>query len=179
MKGAVFNGFELFVLQNYGLLQWQQLIDSCDLKSGGIYLATGFYDDNELVNMIQVLSQSTAMSFENILRNFGEFLFPILHNMIKESLPAEADLFDFLISVDATIHNQVQRSDPQAYTPSIFHDKIDENTLLLRYVSHRKMCFFAEGLILGAANLLKTQIKISQDFCCHHGAKECMIRIER
>lgn len=177
MKGMVFLGFEQFVIDKYQLASWQTVIDEVNPESQGIYLASDFYPDEELLALITALSSLVSVTPAEILRQFGAFVFPTLYGSIASSLPEQNNLFDFLLSVDSVIHVQVKKSDPQAYTPTMFHDQPDENTLLLRYLSKRQLCHFAEGLILGAAEHYDTKISINQPQCTHLGDKECLIKI--
>ncbi|GHG03389.1 guanylate cyclase [Thalassotalea marina] len=177
VKGAVFNGFEQFVTERFGLSQWQQLLDKSNFTTAGIYLASDFYDDNELVTLITLLCQAQHIELPEALRDFGYYFFDILYRKIPPA-PADQTLFDFLRSVDKVIHVQVKKTDPQAYTPALFYDSPDDKTILLRYVSQRKLCFFAEGLILGAAQTFNTPVDVTQTSCQHQGDKDCIIKVE-
>lgn len=173
----MFNGLENFVTENFGLLQWQKLLDENPSASDGVYLASEFYDDNELIALVRSLCEQQNLELADAVRDFGYYLFDVLHASIPEP-PPEMTLFEFLRSVDKVIHVNVKRTDPQAYTPAIYYDQPDENTLLLRYVSRRKLCFFAEGLVLGAADKFDTKINVSQTCCQHRGDKDCIIKVE-
>lgn len=177
MKGMVFLGFEQFVVEKFHLATWQKIIDDVDPESQGIYLASDFYADEELLALISSLAKLESITPADILRRFGTFVFPALYGSIANAIPEQDNLFDFLLSVDSVIHVQVKKSDPQAYTPTMFHDQPDENTLLLRYLSKRQLCHFAEGLILGAAEHYETQVIIEQPHCTHLGDKECLIKV--
>ena len=88
------------------------------------------------------------------------------------------NLFDFMRAVDNVIHIEVQKSDPLAYTPTLLYDQPQNNLLVVRYMSHRKMCHFAEGLILGAATHFNQKASISQSKCMCKGDDHCLIRVE-
>ncbi|MCO4797936.1 MAG: heme NO-binding domain-containing protein [Colwelliaceae bacterium] len=179
MKGSVFNGFEKFVTDVFGLEKWQEIIDSGASSTNGIYLASELYDDDEIKKLLAALSGIANIESSCLQRDFGQFIFPVLYNSLIDMLSDIDDLFDFLIAVDNVIHVEVQKLDPQAYTPTLFYDQPDENTLLIRYISNRKMCYFAEGLIFGAAEKFCNEIKVSQDCCLNEGHEHCIIRVNR
>jgi predicted hydrocarbon binding protein len=179
MKGSVFNGFESHVEQKYGLHIWQKVIEESNLDNNGIYLASEVYDDQDLFHLITALSQLIEITAEEIQREFGKFFFETLFSLIKKHAHVSKidNLFDFLRAVDDVIHVEVKKADAAAYTPAFFYDQPQENTLVMRYVSKRGMCFFAEGLIAGAAVHFKTPASISQPKCIHCGDEYCLITI--
>jgi predicted hydrocarbon binding protein len=178
MKGSVFNGFEEYVVHNYDLYLWQQIIEETDLISQGVYLASDTYEDHELLSLISGLSNKTAIPESDIQRAFGAFFFNSLFSIMSQHVEHIDSLFDFLRAVDDVIHVEVKKADPSAYTPAFFYDQPSESTLVMRYVSKRGMCYFAEGLIIGAAKKFNTEAKISQSKCMHCGDKYCLINIK-
>lgn len=179
MKGAVFTGFAAFVEDTYGFTCWLQCVDACKLPSNGEYLTSQIYEDSELVELSAALSDITNQPLSVLHRQFGEHFFSTLFTLTKKHVEHISTLFDFLKAVDSIIHIEVQKADPLAYTPSLFYDAPQTDTLLMRYVSKRKLCYFAEGLVLGAANHFDESVSISQDQCMHVGDKDCLIRIKK
>lgn len=177
MKGAIFIGFSEYVEENFGLTTWLKTIESCDLPSNGEYLSTDLYEDIELTMLVQALAKATSLSSEEITRNFGKFFFSTLMSIAKKHVKDITNLVDFLIAVDSVIHIEVKKSDPLAYTPTLFYDQPSDDVLIIRYISKRKMCHFAEGLILGAAAYFETPVTLSQLECMCKGDKHCLIKI--
>jgi len=179
MKGAIFTGLSEFVEQEFGLTHWLKTVDSCQLDSNGEYISTELYEDIELSLLLSQLNKSTGLSVEQLSRKFGEYFFDTLMNIAKVHVSSIDNLFEFLVAVDTIIHIEVQKADPFAYTPSLFYDQPNESILIMRYSSQRKMCHFAEGLILGAAKYFETPVTISQSKCMCKGDEHCLIRIEK
>lgn len=179
MKGAIFIGFSEYVEENFGLTTWLTTIESCHLASNGEYLSTELYDDSEFNALVAALSDKKNISTEEITRAFGHFFFPTLMSIAKRHVEDITNLVDFLIAVDNVIHIEVKKADPLAYTPTLFYDQPNDDILIIRYVSKRKMCFFAEGLILGAADYFKQPVVLSQLECMCKGDKHCLIKIEQ
>jgi len=179
MKGSVLNGFENFVVDQYGLDKWQAIIDGGASTTEGIYLIPELYADTEIVSLITSLSEKINKDGSSIQREFGQYLFPVLFSSISTLVQEITDLFDFLITVDKVIHVEVQKSDPQAYMPTLYFDSPNKQTLIVRYISSRKMCYMAEGLILGAAKHYNTPVQISQNCCLNQGDKYCIIKVSK
>lgn len=179
MKGAIFTGFAEFVETKYSLTTWLTLLDSCQLKSDGEYLASELYEDEEFFTLAQAFSEQVNVPMEDLFSQFGEFFFPTLMSLAVKHISHINDLFEFLHAVDSVIHTEVQKSDPLAYTPTLLYDQPQDNTLVMRYISKRKMHYFAVGLILGAAKYYKQEVDISITPSDKQGDESCLIRIER
>ena len=178
MKGAIFAGFSEFVELEFGLTTWLQVVENCNLPSNGEYLTPEIYDDAEFVALASELSTLVNVAPEDLYRRFGQFFFPVLMGIAFKHIEHIDNLFDFLIAVDNIIHIEVKKADPLAFTPTLLYDKPQDNVLVFLYVSHRKMCHFAEGLILGAADHYNQTVSLSQSLCLCKGDEHCLIRIE-
>lgn len=178
MKGSVYNGFESYVTETYGLGVWQKSLEFCSFENKGVYLASETYDDRELVSLIAAVSSFTPKTSAEIQRDFGQYFFKTLFSLIAVHVKHIDNLFDFLRAVDDVIHVEVKKADPLAYTPSFFYDQPQSNVLVMRYMSSRKMCFFAEGLIAGAAEYYQEVPEIEQLKCVHCGDDYCLINIK-
>jgi predicted hydrocarbon binding protein len=132
------------------------------LASNGEYVSTELYEDSELVTLTDALGERVGKTREELYREFGHYFFPVLMSMAIKYVEGITDLFDFMRAVDSVIHIEVKKSDPLAYTPTLLYDQPKDDVLIVRYSSHRKMCHFAEGLILGAADYFKQPVTLSQ-----------------
>ncbi len=178
MKGAIFTGFAEYVEKEFGLTAWLKTLDSCELESNGEYLSTELYEDIEFKVLADTLGNIVGVDREYLFRGFGEFFFPVLMSLGLPHVKEIDNLFDFMRAVDSVIHIEVQKSDPLAYTPKLLYDQPQDNVLIIRYMSHRQMCHFAEGLILGAATHFKQHANIHQTKCLCKGDEHCLIRVE-
>lgn len=177
MKGSVFLGFEAYINETYGMELWQKCLDATSNNHQDVYLAAELYEDSELVALISAASKFTNTSVSHLLREFGAHFFKTLYSFVEAKLPEGLTLFEFLELVDSVIHVEVQKSDINAYTPNLFYDSPRENELSMRYSSKRNLCFFAEGLVLGAAKQFDEQVEVTQPQCIHHGDHECLLKI--
>lgn len=177
MKGSVFLGFEAFINDTYGMQRWQECLDATSNDHQDVYIAADLYDDSELVSLVQAASQLSDIDISELLRMFGEHFFSTLFSLVEKKLPENLTLFEFLRLVDSVIHVEVQKADINAYTPNLFYDSPRESELLMRYSSKRKLCFFAEGLVLGAAKQFDVEVDVTQPQCIHSGDHECLLKI--
>jgi len=176
MKGIVFNQLQEFVELHHGLVAWDDAILNCDLPSNGVYVGTQSYDDEELFALVGHFCEVTGASAADITRAFGEFVFERLFKLAAPEAQKAPDLKSFLLMVHDIIHVEVMKLYHDANLPSFDYAQ-GENDLLMIYQSPRKMCFFSEGLIYGAANYFNEKINIKQPKCMHQGDESCHLEI--
>ncbi len=159
MKGIVFTEFLELVEDKFGIKTVQDIIDTCELETNGVYTSVGTYDHKEMVQMIGKLSEIKNIAIPDLLQAYGVFFF----NVLSRSYPKFMDknnLFSFLESIDGYIHPEVLKLYPEAKLPRFTSESINASEMKLIYESSRKMSDFAIGLIKGAADYYKVVINV-------------------
>lgn len=175
MKGAVFISLNEMVVEEHGISVWLDIID--EAKVDGVYTGTKNYPDEELYSVISVICQKLGGEPSDIVRRFGEYLFQSLHKANPLFADSQPDFFRFIESIDGVIHVEVHKLDEHAQTPNISVDMINSNEAILSYESPRKLCYLAEGLLLGAAAYYGVAVDITQMQCMHNGADRCRLHL--
>lgn len=150
MKGIVFTEFIDMVESKFGLGMMDDIIESANLPSGGIYTAVGTYDHSEMVELIVGVSKRTNISVNHLLKIYGKHLFVILVNSYAHFFPNIKSAFDLFEQIDSHIHVEVLKLYPDAELPKFNTQRLDANTIEMLYQSERKMADFADGLIEAA-----------------------------
>ncbi len=176
MKGAVFIALSEMVEQELGLNTWLETLDEAGLE--GVYTATATYDDVEIFTLVSVLCKKLNLEAPTLLHKFGVVLFDFLHGGHTRYAESRPDFFSFINSIDGVIHVEVHKLDEDARPPSIKVVEQSEDSVTLRYVSERKLCHLAEGLLEGAAKLYGRSITTKQHTCMHEGADHCLIHVK-
>lgn len=161
MKGLIFTGFLEMVEEQYGYTVADEIVNSNKLSSGGVYTSVGTYDYMELFKLIESLSVITDKDKNEILKNYGEYIFGIFVQKYSGMLRGINNLFDFLESIETYIHVEVLKLYPDAQLPKIETERKGNNILILKYISKRKMSSFAEGLIISSIKHFKTRAELS------------------
>ncbi|MDF3131046.1 heme NO-binding domain-containing protein [Kiritimatiellaeota bacterium B1221] len=146
MKGIVFVEFGRMVSLKFSEEMLDDLLDHCDLASGGAYTSVGTYDHEELVALVSELSRRTEIPVPGLIKAFGAYLFErfLIH---YPYVKVEDNCFSFLASVENTIHVEVKKLYPSAQLPHFEINRPDEKTLTMVYRSDRHFGDLAEGLI--------------------------------
>jgi len=169
MKGIVFAEFIEHASSAFGEDEIEDLIDECDLPSGGAYTAVGTYDFQEMVTLVTALSKQTGVSVDDLIHGFGVYLGGSFRDRFRDFFDQQASLFDFLDSVENHIHVEVRKLYADAELPSLKMVSRGENEAVLRYRSKRCLAQLASGLIQSAANHFDDQVEVVMD----HAKDEC------
>ncbi|NNE73886.1 MAG: heme NO-binding domain-containing protein [Acidimicrobiales bacterium] len=158
MKGIIFNAVEEAVVDLHGPDVWDELLDRAGVD--GAYTALGTYPDEDLFGLVGAASALTGDTAANVQRVLGRHCLPVMVRQVEELVQPDMDVFDFLASVHDIIHVEVRKLSPDANPPSIASERIDEETLQLRYRSDRGLPALAEGLILGSGDHFGQPVEI-------------------
>lgn len=147
MKGIVFTEFLEMVEDQFGLETVDAIIEASQLPSEGIYTSVGTYDFNEMVLLLQNLSEHTHISQDDLLHTFGHYLFVSLGKAHPEVIKSYTSPIGLLYSIEDHIHVHVQKLYPDAELPTFnILDKTDTSISMV-YISSRGLYRLAHGLI--------------------------------
>jgi Haem-NO-binding len=163
MKGIVFTEFFEMVEQKFDYKMVDNLLNTTDLASGGVYTAIGTYSHTEMVSLVVNLSQQSQIPVPDLLRVFGGYLFKTFTKTYHHFIEKAPDAFSFLASIHNYIHVEVRKLYPDAELPHFDIENPDPNTLIMTYTSVRKMADLAYGLIEGCMEHYKENVSIIQE----------------
>lgn len=160
MRGLVFTKFLQHVDDRYGPVVTERMIVDSNVASNGAYTAVGNYPHSELVELVTALHAQVGGSTSELVESFGETLGDEFRKDFPEQF-AQKDYFDFVESVDSTIHRHVRKLYPDAELPVFTTLSRDETNLVLRYESERGFTDLAKGILQRTAEQYGETISIS------------------
>lgn len=175
MKGIVFNLLAEVVRQEYGEDVWDDLLEAAQLD--GAYTSLGTYPDEDLMKLVTVASQALQTPPDAIVRWFGRSALPLLAKSYPEFFEAHKSTRSFLLTLNSVIHPEVRKLYPGADVPVFDYDASTEDDLVIGYVSRRKLCALAEGLIEGAADHYGEGVVVEHLRCVHRGDEKCALKV--
>ncbi len=178
MQGTIFTAFSEMIIDKMGMEQWNELLDTTEPESKGMYTSGEQYEDSELVNMVVALSEKTGVEAEKLIQAFGQYLFSTLWDNCPTDVSNIKTLREFLLSIHSVIHVEVQRLHPNAYLPKFEYEDGEGTDLIMYYSSKRKLCHASVGLIYGAAKQYNEEISITHPECMHSGKDRCKLVIK-
>ena len=147
MKGIVFTEFLDMVEKKFGYDIVDQIIEDSNLQSNGIYTAVGTYPHSEVVSLLMNLSDKVKLDPGLLLKEFGIYLFDTFLASYPQFFSAVDNSFAFLHSIDNHIHVEVLKLYPDATLPKFLSHETEDGSMIMTYMSERKMAALAEGLI--------------------------------
>jgi hypothetical protein len=150
MKGIVFTEFLNMVESEMGYEMVDRIILASGVANQGAYTSVGSYDHTELIKLVSALGQATNQPPAALLRHFGFHLFNFFRVNFPQFFEGVHNCFDFLLSVDQIIHQEVMKLYPDAELPAFDFDDSEPGYLAITYQSSRNLGDLAEGLILAS-----------------------------
>jgi hypothetical protein len=146
MKGLLFCEFIEFAEHQLGEDQAQEIIDAAELKSEGAYSRVGFYDYQELIQLLTATAEYTQLKTEDLLQGFANHLFGVFKRDYGVFFEKANNAADMLKTIDDHIHVEVKKLYPDAELPKFSYIETN-NELHLHYESPRPLAGVAHALV--------------------------------
>ena len=174
MKGVVFSLLEQLVARDYGEDTWDALLEASDLD--GVYTSLGSYPDEYLTRLVSAASDALEMPADDVVLWLGRNALPLFAERYPQLFEPHESTRPFVLTLNDIIHPEVRKLYPGADVPEFDFDDREE-LLVMGYRSPRKLCSFAVGLLLGAADHYGEQLTIEQPLCMKRGDDRCVLEI--
>lgn len=175
MKGIVFNMLEEAVTKAHGEQTWEALVEQAG--ASGAWTALGNYPDEELFKIVEVAARALGLPVPAVVRWFGVQAAAMFAQRYPAFFAKHVDARSFLVTLNDVIHPEVRKLYPGASVPSFEFADLPDGGLAIRYISGKKLCSLAEGLIEGATAHYKQRASLEHPECMHRGAATCLLRV--
>jgi len=173
MKGVIFNLFERVVSDEVGTQVWSQIVDGSGVRSA--YDDDGTYSHEELLDLVRETAIALSKTTDETLVWFGRRSIPLLAGLFPTLFAGPTSTVPFVMSLNGTVHPEVRRRFPDAYVPTFDMEQAATNTLIIGYSSYRDLCRFAEGMLLGTADLFGEDATVEHFHCQRNGDPRCVM----
>lgn len=175
IKGVVFNLLETIVAREHGEETWDALLDAAGVD--GVYTTLGSYPDEDLFKLVGAASAALGLGVDEVVRWFGRNAMPLFAERYPGLFTPHVQARAFVMTLNDIIHPEVRKLYPGAIVPEFDFDASDPEALVMGYQSPRKLCAFAEGLLLGAGDHYGETVTIEQPLCMNRGEPHCRLVI--
>lgn len=151
MLGIVFTSLIDMLEENVSPEFADDVIIEAGLENDGAYTAVGYYPFEQMQRLVGVLVERTGKSANELLYDFGFYLFGKLGAVHGDVLANTDGMLNMLEHLDGDIHVQVKKLYPDADLPRFKVLSRTDNTMRLQYYSERELYPLAEGLMDAAA----------------------------
>ena len=173
MKGIVFNLLEQVVTDEHGEDAWDRVLEAAGHE--GAYTAVGSYPDDQFMALVGAAVEQLGVEPDDLVRWFGKRSMPLLATRYPVFFEGHTETRSFVLTLNDVIHPEVRKLFPGADVPTFEFHTPDENSVELAYVSSRKLCSFAEGLVEGAAEHFGETVELYQSECMKRGDSRCVL----
>lgn len=151
MLGIVFTSLVEMLEEQVSFEFADEVLQEANLTSHGAFTSVGYYPFEEIDKILTVLTHKTGKPLEQLLFEFGVYLFGCLARAHEQVLSRAHTLFDMLEHLDDDIHVQVKKLYPDADLPKFTVIERTDAYMRLGYYSTRELYALAEGLMHAAA----------------------------
>jgi hypothetical protein len=166
VRGIIFTEFLEMVEEEHSPAFLEDVIAEANLASGGAYTAVGHYPYEELVALVQLVSEKTDVTAPVLLKRFGGRIFKTFCQRYHKLLHETHSAYNLFQQVENTIHREVKKLYPNAECPSFEIERHSPVSYSLIYNSSRPLGDLCEGMILAAlrhhketGSILRTELE--------------------
>lgn len=163
MLGVVFTTLIDMLEENVSPDFADEVLVEADFPHQGAYTAVGYYPFEEMVTLLTILSNKTGKTVNELLYDYGIYLFNTLINAHPQVATDKYSVVDILKSLEDDIHVQVRKLYADADLPTFEVIDSSDSHIDLLYTSKRELYALAEGLIDGAAARFNNKIERSTE----------------
>jgi len=177
MKGIINKGIQDLVESKFGSETWDKVKEVAGCNEP-FFAAGKDYPDELTVSLVEVVSETTGLSIEDVMVEFGKFWVP---NTGCKSYPSYFQIAgtssrEFLMNMDK-VHTLVTRSLPNAAPPRFEYEELEDGRLLMHYKSSRRLCPVLRGLILGVGIHHDEELQVEEIACSLRGDPHCIMEV--
>ncbi len=150
MHGTIFTLLKRYVQTQYDHSTWVRLLEASGLSAAD-FNHKSVYPDEHMYALIGQAAEMTGIPAGELHEKFGEYLVPDLMYMYQKYLDPNWRTLDMLEHTEARMHTQVRREHVENAPPVLDIKRLNENEVLINYVSQRRMGGLAVGIVRGVA----------------------------
>lgn len=179
MKGIIINLLEKLIIEKFGDEVMEEIYEQAEFSGGAPpFIGPGTYPDSDLFVIVELLSQKTNLPVDDLVYEFGKYVFPVLAAKYPVFIENVNSSLDFLMTLDNIHDVELKKLYEDATPPTFKIEEIDAGSIKLHYFSQRKLCRLLEGLLEGVANYFREKVSYSHQQCMKDGYEECLLDIK-
>ena len=162
MKGVVVGSMKDYYISKKGENQWFNLLEHAGIDRHKLILATTPFDDALVEKIIDKMADNLQLKKELLLKELGEyFVVNSTQKMYKHFYNEFNNAKDFLLNMDR-LHVQMTSVIKDSRPPRFEFEEKDENTLIIKYKSHRNMINYLEGGTMGVGKVYNEILSVKR-----------------
>jgi hypothetical protein len=157
MNGAMFNSLARFIDRNYPQVSFADLCQKASLRTN-IFAELTWYPDEDILNLMQALSDRTDTQLSSLWREFGRETLAYFADIFGDYMGGVKSFADLVEAVNE-IHHGIRR-DGLGTPPRLEFREASPDHFEIRYSSDRNLNDFFLGMLEGAVKHFKSEVVI-------------------
>jgi len=161
MKGSVISSWKDFITEKKGKKFWDEILEEAGLQHK-VILASSDFEDEKAAKILGIAAKKMNIPVAKLANELGEYWVLVSTQKLYSSYYRKyKQLKDFILAMD-NIHVEITNSVKNAKPPRFKYKWINESTLEMEYISHRKMMDYLLGALKGSSKYYDTPIRLRQ-----------------
>jgi len=162
MKGTIAICLRDLVINQFGQDKWTESLRNAGLSEYTIFLPISDVDDEQVLKLVGGVCKALNISLSQAADAFGEYWVNVYSQKLYSIYyKGNKTARDFLLNMD-DVHVQMTKSMKNARPPRFNYEWKNDNTLIIRYLSHRNLIDFAVGLVKGVGTFYKENLQVEK-----------------
>lgn len=176
MHGVVVVALKRYVESTAGRDVWRRALDLAK-SPAAVFVPTVDYDDAEVMGIVGALAELLDQPESKVLEDFGRALVPPLVETYGFLIKPEWTLWDLVENTETTIHTVIRSRLAAGRPPMLDVARLGPHHVSITYVSPRRLCALARGILHGCADTYGEQITVTESQCMHRGDRTCRLDV--
>lgn len=176
MNGIIPIEIRKFVETRLGKHVWSEIVSSAQAPPR-VYVPVADYPDQEVIALLSAVAARTGDSLPALLESLGEFIVPDLIGMVPTLISPGWKTLDVIANTEDAIHEVLRQAGTNTNPPALECRRAGSREVVITYVSPRKMCPLAKGIVQGIAKYFGEQATITEPSCMLRGDAACQLHI--
>jgi hypothetical protein len=162
MKGTIAVCLQRMVIENFGEQKWQEAMVKAGFEKSKTFNVIEDVPDEGVLKVVGCVCQVLNISLPQAADAFGDYWINTYAPKLYKSFFALAkDAKQFLLSMDM-VHQGMTKGMKNAQPPRFEYEWKNDNTLIMKYLSHRKLIDFMVGLARGVGKYYKEKLEVKK-----------------
>ncbi len=162
MKATILLCIKNLIREKHSDAIWTEILLTSGLEANALFVPYDDVDDNIMGKIIENTCKLLNINRKQITLAFGEYwMCTYAPKIYQVYFLGKKNSKDMILSL-SKIHDMVTKKIPNAHPPKFEYNWIDDNSLIINYLSNRKMIDFFQGLLYGVGKHFNENLKVTQ-----------------
>ncbi len=162
MKGVIVKCLSNLVKEKFGEDKWERVLEMSGLPTNMTFVSTQDIDDSEVLKVVGNVCSVLNITLQQAADAFGDYwvneFAPKIYSPYYVGVNSAKD---FLLKMDR-VHESSTKRIPNARPPRFEYEWENDNTLIMKYKSHRNLIDFLVGLIKGVGKYFNENLTVTK-----------------